>query len=540
MAFSNFLLILPCYFLLTYSILALNTLYRFLSGFLSGIDRIASSRRSYLWLAICVFLFEIIYLLIGIHGKDFWEHAAVINALSENPIHPEHPVIDADLPHAFFSPYSVFIGFIGYFTHLSPFILLGAAGIINLVLLLISIRFFIYSLFTEKQQKSAFYFLLLQLFAWGPMVWRYSSFYHIKTLHYVLPYPSTFAFILTLFSVALFIRRKHLSSSGRVLRTGICMLLNTIVLLTHPTTAIFLFIFFTALVIMQKEDSVSIKSWSELLFCILLPFALASLWHYYPFWDLILVQSKGSQFHADSLIFYKRLFIRLLPLWMCIPLLWQIKGKYPADVFALSFIFLLAVYLYGYFTRQYGYGRLIFFMAMMIHLLIVNWLTKADIIHSREKTILSFAFVILMILFPLFHICFDPEILILSHNSQPYRELETIDELTPDSLICLTDTQTALLLPSYGMKVTASIYPSYWIKDNEQRKKDIATYFGDKADNKTRLNILRKYKITHILIRKSSHFFSGKSGQYSYTISSLIYSGKYYDLLKVKDKVKPR
>ncbi len=540
MAFSIFLLILLFYFKLRYSILATNTLYRYLSDFLSRIDRIASSHNSYLWLALCVFLFEMMYLLIGIHGKDFWEHAAVIRALSENPLNPMHPIIDVDLPHAFFSPYSVFIGFIGYFTHLSPFILLGAAGIINLALLLVAIRYFIFSMFTEKQQKTALYFLLLQLFAWGPMVWRYSSFYHIKTLHYVLPYPSTFAFILTLFSVALFMRRKHLSASGRFLRTVICMLLNTIVLLTHPTTAIFLFIFFTALVIMQKEDAVSMKSWSELLFCILLPFALAGLWHYYPFWDLLLVQSKGSQFHADSFTFYKRLFIRLLPLWMCIPLLWQGNRIFPAGAFALSFVFLLVVYLYGYFTRQYGYGRVIFFMVMVIHLLIVNWFTKADISPNRKKIILSFVFLILMILFPLFHLCFDPEILILSHNPEPYRELETIDELTPDSLICLTDTQTALLLPSYGMKVTASIYPSYWIKDNEQRKKDVATFFENKTDNRTRLSILRKYKITHILISKSSHIASEKSGQFSYYISSVIYSGKYYDLLKVKDNVKPQ
>ncbi len=515
-------------------------MYKFLSGLLIGIDKIASSRRSYFWLALFVFLLEMIYLLIGIHGKDFWEHAAVINALSDNPVNPDHPIIDADLPHAFFSPYSVAIGFIGYLTHLSPFILLGAAGVINLFLLLLAIRYFIFSLFTDNPKKAAFYFLLLQLFAWGPMAWRYSSFYHIKTLHYVLPYPSTFSFILTLFSVSWFIRRIQQNNTKRLLITGLCILVNAIVLLTHPTTAIFLFVFLVALTLSDKNNLQSVVPWVELFLCVSLPFLMASFWNYYPFWNLILVQSKDSLFHTASYTFYTRLFIRLLPLWMCIPLLWSQYRKYPSRVFTLSFLALLLIYFYGFVTRQYGYGRLIFFLAMMIHLLIVFWFTKSNEIVKRGKTVLSSVFVFLVILFPLFHLCFDPQKLILSHNPEPYRELDTIEALTQDNLVCLTDTQTALLLPSYEMKVIASIYPSYWIDDNEQRKKDIENYFRNKTNDKERSGILEKYKISYILINKSGAYISRKAKQFSYNVSTLIYSGKYYDLLKIKAKDRKR
>jgi hypothetical protein len=516
-----------------------NTLFKFLSGFFAAIERIASSRHSYFWLSLCVFLFEIIYLISGIHGKDFWEHAAVINALSENPVDPEHPIINADLPHAFFSPYSVFIGFIGHYTQLSPFVLLTAAGIINLVLLLIAIRFFINSLFETNQQKIAFYFILLQLFAWGPMAWRYSSFYHIKTLHFVLPYPSTFAFILSLFSIGLFIRRKQASGPLRYSITAICILVNTIVLLTHPTTAIFLFTFVAALVLVNKSDIKPLIHWGEMVLVILLPFLIAGFWYYYPFWDLILVQSKGSQFHADSLTFYKRLFIRLLPLWIGIPLLWQKNRVFPANAFVLSFMFLLAVYLYGYFTRQYGYGRLIFFLALILHLLIVNWFTNNTILLSHKKLIISSVFAFLVILFPIFHLSFDHEILLFNHNPQPYQELETIEKLTQDSSVFLTDMKTTLLLPSFGMKVTASVYPSYWINDNEQRKKDIETYFGNKISNKKRKDIIRKYKINYILVNKSLGLVSRESSQFSYGISSIAYSGNYFDLLRIKPKSMP-
>jgi len=70
-------------------------------------------------------------------GGDFWEHAAVLRELSIHPFHPRHPILDLDMPHAFFSPYLVFLGGISYYLGLSYFSALAVAGVVNAVLFLL-------------------------------------------------------------------------------------------------------------------------------------------------------------------------------------------------------------------------------------------------------------------------------------------------------------------------------------------------------------------------------------------------------------------
>src|SRR6266446_6232067 len=70
-------------------------------------------------------------------GYDFWEHAAVLRELSTHPFHPRHPVLDLDLPHAFFSPYLVFLGGISYYLDFNYFSVINVAGVVNAVLFLL-------------------------------------------------------------------------------------------------------------------------------------------------------------------------------------------------------------------------------------------------------------------------------------------------------------------------------------------------------------------------------------------------------------------
>ena len=510
-------------------------MHKFIHRIISAIDQCASSPRSYLWLAIGVFVFELINLLNGNYSKDFWEHCAVINELSSHPVHPGHPIITGMIPHAFFSPYAVFIGFIGYVSGLDPFILLTVAGAINLILLLLAIRYFVFSVLTVNQEKTAFYFLLFLIFAWGPTAWRYSSFYHITTLHYVLPYPSTFSFILTLFSIGFFMRQKNFASLKSIPVLLVCILFNAIVLITHPTTAIFLFVFLTVYAVTEYIKNRSFWLLPAFLSCLALPVLLAGIWPYFPFWDLLLVESKGSQFHDASMVFYRRLFVRLLPLWLGIPLIWQQLKSKRTDLLAWSFIALLFVYIYGFITGQYGYGRIIFFLAMMLQLIIAFWFTQNEIIRGSGKLTLSFVFLILMLLFPLFHLSMIGKNFIPGCNPQPHQELSVVKNFPHENRIVLSDLKTILYLPAYGAKVTASLYPPYWIHDNDQRKSDIEIYFGNQSDNTLRLAILKKYRVTHIVIDKNSTKISDEGKRYSYGISSLVYSGNYYDVLEIND-----
>jgi hypothetical protein len=503
---------------------------------ISSIDKAASSGKSYFWLAVIVFIFEFVNIMNGNWGKDFWEHAAVIRELTANPFHPGHPVLNLVKPHAFYSPYAVLLGLAGYYSGLSPFILLGFAGVLNLLLWLVAIRYFVYSLFLRDQEKISFYFLLFQLFAWGPMAWRYSSFYHITTLNYVLPYPSTISFILSLFSIGFHLRFVIRSSKYTILFIPVVILFNAVVLLTHPTTAIFLFAFLSTVTFVEFVKNRSVELLFLLAISIGIPTWLVSYWPYYPFWDLVVTESSGSQFHTDSQTFYQRLAVRLLPVWLGVGLLWKRFRKNRYDLLFLSFFGLLIIYIYGYFTKQYGYGRLISFLVMIMHLVIAAWFAKQKFLPGSGKLAISFLFFLLMLLFPFFHFGLLTKNTIPGLLPKDHKELGLLQSYLPKEVNILGDAKTILYLPAYGVKVTTSLYPAYWIGDNKQRRTDMENYFGEHQNDSLRKEILDKYKLRYIIIGKNSNTVSGAAREFSYSVGDRIFCGDAYDLLILKDQ----
>src|SRR5689334_7882344 len=84
-------------------------------------NAVNSNPGKYAWTVITILCITEIGLIInGDWAGDFWEHCAVLRELIRDPVNPTHPIISSSLPHAFFSPYLVSLGFIGHWTGASP------------------------------------------------------------------------------------------------------------------------------------------------------------------------------------------------------------------------------------------------------------------------------------------------------------------------------------------------------------------------------------------------------------------------------------
>jgi len=505
-------------------------------GLLDLLHRFASAR-GFLWLAAIVFVFEAVNLANGNWGKDAWEHHAVISELREQPFHPDNPIISGRIPHAFFSPYSVWWGFIGKITGLDVFTLLMLAGFINLVLLLWVLRFFVYSLYRNNRKAISFYLLLFILFSWGPAAWRWSSFYHITALHYVLPYPSTFAFVLSLLAVSLYIR---LVSAGRKIVSlagyAAVSIFAAVVLLTHPTTFIFLacsLMIFSMDELLKKRDLMPILLPGGLLIISLL---MVSFWPYYPFWDLVLDEASGSQFHQASAALYDKLLIRLLPVWIAFPFLLERFRKNRRDGLSILFVLLVIVYLYGLISGNFGYGRVIFFIVFVLHLVMAESFANIDLAPGKWR-LGAAVFLLLSLPFLMFHSPLLVRNSIPSLGERPNESLEELPFLLKGDPVVLTDTITMRYVPAYGGKVIASMYPAYWIEDNESRKNDIKLYFSEKANSRQRLNLLQKYKVAFILLHRSDEGFAREADDFSYGVSELKWANKDFVLLQVREEL---
>ena len=122
------------------------------------------SQHRYTILVSFLFLRLLAFTSNGFWSGDFWEHSAVVKVLSENPFNPNHPILLLKAPHAFMSPYSLFVAILSKISGLSSVDALSVFGLFNFLLFAYGLKLFC-SIFTQaSSEKIAFYTLLFSLF----------------------------------------------------------------------------------------------------------------------------------------------------------------------------------------------------------------------------------------------------------------------------------------------------------------------------------------------------------------------------------------
>ena len=99
-------------------------------------------RYSFFIISAVLVIFEITLILRGQWSGDFWEHSAVVSELSKDLIHPGNPIVNLNIPHAFFSPFSLFVAFFSRITGLNSIQSLEYFAFFNLLFFLSRIIIF--------------------------------------------------------------------------------------------------------------------------------------------------------------------------------------------------------------------------------------------------------------------------------------------------------------------------------------------------------------------------------------------------------------
>ncbi|TGA92564.1 hypothetical protein E2651_36800, partial [Streptomyces sp. MZ04] len=123
---------------------------------------------------------------------DFGQHAAVVERLKADLLHPRHPM--ADLPGAgspYYSPYAVAQGAFARLTGLAGWEVVKLAGPLNLLVLLTGIGRFV-KVLTPRQWAPVFA-LFAMVVLWGTRMAWWSGYLGLMSMTGNLAYPSTFA-----------------------------------------------------------------------------------------------------------------------------------------------------------------------------------------------------------------------------------------------------------------------------------------------------------------------------------------------------------
>jgi hypothetical protein len=472
---------------------------------------------------------------------DFWEHASVLRELSVRPFHPRHPVLDLDIPHAFFSPYLVFLGSISYYLALSHFLVLSAAGLINAVLFLVGFYLLCRTFVPHSRSFVPIVGLLLSTFLWPRDFLVWSGFYQFATIGYVLSYPSTFAFNMSCILIYLAYSKRSDPTAWQALVIGLG---TSIVILTHPLTALFLL---TALgTIYLEELATRVKSgWAPLTpilvigtAIVLISAGVALTWPYYSF--LALVSGGDPDFGRDSATLYESFIsqpVGFLPFVVAVPFVALVGfdrlRRHSLDRLCVTWSGLCAIYIAGLVFDNPGLGRVVSQVHMLSCLFIADGI-RSLIFNKQPRAIVgglaSAAILATMLLLNAGNvrpILWATRALV--GEVFPWSQLRFLRQYVGPNEIVLVNAGIGNMVSAFAGRVIASNSPLHWVTDAAQRRKAISSVLDPNATLEGRCRAMAAYSADFILVTPTER----KSLAALKDLGFIVYQDKVYTLIRV-------
>lgn len=448
-------------------------------------------------------MFTIIIMIIIVfnsawHG-DFYFHTAAVNELKYNPINPRNHYTNLDTPTADFSPYHLIIALFSRWTRLDVISMYGLAGILNLILFLIFL--YLFSIKLSGNKNIPFYLLFFTLILYGEKTWTWSGFFNIRNLE-TFSYPSSICGVLLLVEFYLYI---FMIKEKKYIFIPIISILSSIIFLTHPLTAMFLYIGFFSFTICIPHKKILIHL-VRLLFILVLSFFLSSLWSYYPWFKLFnLASIKGF---IPEITFYKYplVFLRILPVIIIgTPIFFVRLKKNWKESLNVMLIILLMIYVVGYIFKIYMFGRLMPSILFVIHFMIAYSFVKYEsklVRHNYIPTYKKIFYIIATLFILISGIQQSKSCLkrLLSPLPIKYKEFEFLNRFVSHYNVVIAPPKISFYIPSFSGKVLTHVYDTdLFIPDHITRKEAMLEFFDEKITNYRREQIIDKYNVKYIL-----------------------------------------
>jgi hypothetical protein len=469
-----------------------------------------SFQHRYAILVLFLFAQFILYTSDGLWNGDFWEHSAVVRELMTHPMAPRHPQLVVDATHAFFSPYALLVGVVGRLLGLSSIEALALFGAINLLLLTFGLTRFASTIDRANSSGISFYALLFAMFLWGQEAWLFSGFYNAKIFNSVLPYPSTFALAMSFFVVSL---QANEDAKLDILKLMVQVMLSALVLLTHPLTAIFLWVSLFAYV--GSNLSKQGRAWISLMLVTLGSLFLSSYWPYFSILQLML--SGGNAYHYANANMYQNVVSSIWPILAVLPLvIWQALVVQNRATCA-TILMLSVIYIYGFVSEKFAFGRSLSFILLLFNILLAQTVIELEVKLYAKRHLLNFLWRGLTTLILCACACLwmyksHDRLLTLGNSvfkgralssENTYGDLKFLSKYANQEDLILADIEASWIIPTLSGKVVATKHPLAFVPDWFSRKTDVIDFFDINVDAARRIQLLERYNPQYILIRKT-------------------------------------
>ncbi|WP_051905152.1 hypothetical protein, partial [Streptomyces bicolor] len=122
---------------------------------------------------------------------DLGVHAATVQRLRHSLVDPGNPLVDADTPSPYYSPWTLVLGFLARVTGFSVFVVLRVGAVVALGLLVTGVWRYVRTLSAHRAAPALA--VLCLVFLWGTSLFTWSGFLGLNSLALTVSYPSVFA-----------------------------------------------------------------------------------------------------------------------------------------------------------------------------------------------------------------------------------------------------------------------------------------------------------------------------------------------------------
>jgi hypothetical protein len=440
--------------------------------------------------------------------SDYWEHAAAIRALADNPWSPSNPHYASADPDRWFIP-PFLLGALGV-RHLGMSIagVQGLIGIVTAIVFVFALGRFARMYFADRW--APFATLSVFLVAWGtPWVW--TGCYEFRALFYNIYYPSMFVFALTFVAWALVIGQMREARSH--IGAWLALVATTALMMTsHQLGAAFAIGGVVLLLLFEPHCPLRVRFACAA--AVAAGVGLSAAWPYYnPL--ALMFGGTGQQIHDGHPQFYQFIPVLLLlgPALLGLYALIRMLARRRQITLAVGFSAVFLAYLLGGLIEHPITHRLLPFSIVFLHLALVWEILervrgRAGSPHGNQWLLFAaFGWAVVQIGFgALDFVRFGVETVagrtIGSFPHQPVtRVITAVARDLPDDAVVFASHSPGLVLPAVGQKVVSRPRSELMIADGPARKADQARFFGPDTADQDRRALAAKYGAAYVVWR---------------------------------------
>ncbi|MFF4830857.1 hypothetical protein [Streptomyces sp. NPDC001315] len=432
---------------------------------------------------------------------DLGMHAATVERLRHNLLDPGNPLVDADTPSPYYSPWMLLLGCVARVTGLSVFVVLRIGAVVGLALLVTGVRRYVRTLSGHSAAPALV--LLCLLFLWGTALFEWSGFLGLNSLALTVSYPSVFALGLAFHFWAWLARAVGVSGNpgggwGDWLGLGV---LWAVILLVHQFSGVVASLGALATVLAARPARVV---WARLAAGLVLGVVVLWLWPYYDFFALF---GAGADLESVHRALYRDPVGRFGLVLVGVVALGLRRRRDRWDPLVLFFGLGVVVCAGGWLSGHYSWGR-----ALPAVLIPAQVAAALEVVEAGRRGVrAAWACVLGAALLvgawtqagTLGYVAgrgWLPEVVAAKYRT-PWVGYRWITPWVKYGDVVLARTSAARQIPAYGPYTVAPGYPDFFLSDEARRVAAVRSYFAAGTAEGVRRDIVRSYGVRWVVAR---------------------------------------